>query len=414
VSFLASVWRFCAGDVDGPLLARKRQKPIGARNMTLTLHSSLVTIPLQGLPIAAAALDRDRVIVAANPLFGRLSGQGDTICSGLRLEDIVVEADRPAVEEALNVLRLLDDRAPQTCSIQAVRAKPPLLWLAIEVTRLGPDSIVPYVACLQAIFRRRQLDRPPNRRLHARREKSPKARLVSGARHVMRGVEPWPPFLMTLSHELRGPLTAIRGWAQMAEKGVLPPEKMSQALAVIGRNAASLSDMIESLFDLSRCSAGSLALNRQLLDLNPLASLVVESTLPVARYRDVILTVESAHSPLLVHGDPWRLEQVVRNLVENALKFTPPGGRVHVQTGCDGSFAEVVVSDNGLGISADLLPVIFEPFRHDDATVPPAERGLGLGLALVRELVQLHQGEIRALSAGKGQGSTFIVRLPLA
>jgi two-component sensor histidine kinase len=407
------MWRFWSGDVAGPLLPQKRQKSIGACSMTLTLESPLVNIPLQGLPIAAAALDRNRVIVAANPLFGRLCGQADTTCSGQRLEDIVAEPDRPTVEEALNILRLLDDRAPQTCSIQALRAKPPSLWLAIDVTRLGPDSIVPYVACLQAISRRRRLDRPPNRRLRARIEKSPETCLDSAARSVIRGVEPWPPFLMTLSHELRGPLTAIRGWVQMAEKGALAPEKMSEALTVIGRNAASLSDLIESLFDLSRCAAGSLALKRRVLDLNPLAHLVAESTLPVARYRDVSLTVGRARAPLLVNGDPPRLEQVVRNLVENALKFTPAGGHVHVHTGCDGSFAELVVSDNGLGISRDLLPVIFEPFRHDDATVPPAERGLGLGLALVRELVQLHQGEIRALSGGKGQGSTFIVRLPL-
>jgi signal transduction histidine kinase len=292
-----------------------------------------------------------------------------------------------------------------------LRARPPSLWLAIDIARLGPESVVPFVACLHAISGRRRLDSPPNRRPRGRGEQSPDTAAVASA--VMRDTVPWPPLLMTLSHEFRGPLTAIRGWARMAEKHMLPPETMSRALAVIGRNAASLSDMIENLFDLSRRAAGSLALRREVLDLNPLAHLVVESTLPAARHRNVILTARLGRAILPVNGDPLRLEQVVRNVVENAIKFTPAGGHVHVQTGCDGLFAELVVADNGLGISPDLLPVIFEPFRHDDATLRPSERGLGLGLALVRELVHLHDGEVRALSEGQGQGSTFIIRLPL-
>jgi signal transduction histidine kinase len=199
----------------------------------------------------------------------------------------------------------------------------------------------------------------------------------------------------------------------MAEKGVLPPERMARALTVIERNAASLSDLIDNVFDLSRKAAGALRLERKVVDLNSLTHAVVESSLPAARDHGVILTVGRSHPPLLVNGDPLRLEQVVRNLVTNALKFTPSSGRVHVHTQSDGLFAELVVTDNGLGISPDLLPVIFEPLWHDDAAVLPSERGLGLGLALVRELVQLHHGDVRALSGGQGQGSTFIVRLPL-
>ena len=185
-------------------------------------------------------------------------------------------------------------------------------------------------------------------------------------------------------------------------------------MAVIGRNASSLSHMIEDLFDLSRRTTGSLALKRERIDLNPLAQLVVESTLPAARDRDVMLSVRRAPRTLPVNGDALRLEQVLRNLVDNAIKFTPAGGQVRVTTRCDGSFAELVVADNGPGISPDLLPGIFEPFRHDDDAVAPSARGLGLGLAIVRELVQLHEGDVRALSGGTGHGSTFVVRLPLA
>ena len=374
---------------------------------------SLVSIPLQGLPIAAAALDHNSVIVAANHQFMRLSGQVSAP-SGQRLADIVAEPDKPIVEEALSGLAELASRVPQRCSITALRAKAPSLWLAIDVSGLGPQSSVPYLACLQAMPRRRRRDGLPERRLQPGCRRAQDFGWEFGAAAARRHNEKWPPLLMTLSHEFRGPLTAIRGWAQMAERGLLPPEGISRALAIIGRNSASLSDLIDKLFDLSRRAAGSLVLKRRVVDLSPLTELIVESNLPVARNRSVMLTVTRSRTPLYINGDPLRLEQIIRNLVENAIKFTPMGGHVHVHTGRSGSHAELVVSDNGRGISPDLLTDIFEPFRHDDAIIGPSERGLGLGLALVKELVQLHEGDVRALSSGKGQGATFIVRLPLA
>lgn len=379
--------------------------------MTSTIHSPLVNIPLQALPFAAATLDRDHVIVAANQPFRRLCAEGDSAFTGVRLENLVAEPDRPAVAAALDVLTV-GDRAPQACSIKAMRAKHPSLWVAINVTRLGPESAVPYLVCLQAVPRRRQSDGSPPSRAHARRDRTTRTHSDAVTSSPGRN-EVCPPHLMTLAHEFRGPLLAIRGWAQLAERDGVPAEMISRALGVIGRNAASLTHMIENLFDLSRRTTGSLALKRERVDLNLIAQLVVESNLPAARERNVILSVRRAPCALLINGDALRLEQVLRNLVENAIKFTPSGGRVRLTTRCDGSFAEVVVSDTGPGISPDLLPVIFEPFRHDHAGVAPSERGLGLGLAIVRELVQLHEGHVRALTGGQGQGSTFVVRLPL-
>jgi signal transduction histidine kinase len=370
-----------------------------------------VSIPIQGLPIAAAALDRDSVIAVANDQFARLCGRPVSTCFGQRLAEMVAGPDRPAVEDAFSGLALLADRAPQRCRICALRAQPPSMWLTIDVARLGPGSAVPYLACLHAIPGRRRLDVRPGRRLRARRGRLQHAGLDSVASSTMQDIAPWPKLLMTLSHEFRGPLTAILGWTKLAERGVLPSESVSRALTVIGRNAASLSDMIENLFDLSRRATGSLAVTQDMLDLNPLAQLVVESTVSAARARNVLLTVRRTSGTLLVKGDSFRLEQVVRNLVENAIKFTPPGGDVHVYTRSEGLFAEIVVADNGLGIAPDVLPIIFEPFRHDDASLRSWEQGLSL--ALVRELVQLHGGDVRALSGGKGQGSTFIVTLPL-
>jgi two-component sensor histidine kinase len=362
-------------------------------NMASPLSPPCVTVPIRGLPIPAAILDRATVIAAANDRFAKLCGLPPATCSGQRFVDMVAESDRPVVEGALNGLALLEERVTRPCRITVLRAKPPSVRLAIEIAKLGPESEAPYFACLRAI--------PPKQ--------------TAGGPSVLRNIKPSPPLMMTLSHEVHGPLMAIRGWARMATLGTLPPEAISRALTVIGRNAESLSCLIENLFDLSRRAAGSLAVRRDAIDLNPLAQLVVASARPAARARGVIVTLRRAHDDrLVVMGDPFRLKQVVMNLVDNALKFTPSGGHVQVHTGSDGLFAELVVTDNGLGIAPDVLPAIFEPFRHDDATARPSQRGLGLGLALVRELVQLHGGDVRALSAGKGQGSTFIVRLPRA
>ncbi len=375
--------------------------------MTLTLESPLVSIPLHGLPIAAAAIDRNGIIVASNRRFERLCGRVDTTRSPQHLADAVAEPYRAAVTDAFETLSAFDSQATQGWSIKALRAKPPCLWLAIDLVPLGPDAAVPCLACARAVAHRRRDDVLP-----LPRRASGAVGTQASAAMLRPRIKRWSPVLMTLSHEFRGPLTAIRGWAQMAARGELPPAKMSRALTVIGRNAATLSEMVENLFDLSRQATGSLALKRDVIDLNPLARLVVESAQPAAKGHGIVLAGHAPTVPLLVYGDPVRLEQVIRNLVENAIKFTPPGGHVRVHTTRDTSFAELVVTDDGCGISRDLLPVIFEPFKHEHSTVQASEKGLGLGLALVRELVQLHGGDVRAVSKGEGQGSTFIVRLP--
>jgi two-component sensor histidine kinase len=353
------------------------------------------------------------MIVATNPSFARLCRLDDSATIGRRLVDVVVESDRVAIEEAFQSLRELEAVIPgQACSLTALRATPPTIRLSIEVARLGAASPIPYLACLQTPSRRRlprataglpPADGPP------RTASSPQR-----ASPAPEADTSWPSVLKTLSHEFRGPLTAIRGWVHLAGCDTLRPETLSHALEVIAHNAEHFLDMVENLFDLSRRATGSLALRRRSLDLNALTHLVVESTLPAARHRQVTLTLRRSNSPLSVHADPHRLEQVIRNLVENAIKFTPPGGNVRVRTELDGTDASIVITDTGQGIAAAALPSIFEPFRHDDSDVAPAERGLGLGLSLVRELVRLHGGDVRALSEGRDCGATFIVRLPRA
>jgi signal transduction histidine kinase len=224
----------------------------------------------------------------------------------------------------------------------------------------------------------------------------------------------WPPLLSTLSHELRGSLNAIRGWAAVAENGSLPSDRIPRAVKVIKQNAESLAALIDTLFDLSRNAAGSLALKLDLVDVNQIARLVAESSDPAAERHHVTLQVRCARRAVLVRGDRIRLEQVVRNLVDNAIKFTPGGGRVTIRTHSRTPFAKLVIHDTGSGISRELLPVIFDPFRQGESRVAAADLGIGLGLALARELVRLHHGRIEARSAGQDRGSTFIVTLPLA
>ena len=167
--------------------------------MPFSLHSPLVNVPLQELPIAAAALDRDSVVVAANQQFVRLCGDADSSPLGQRLADIVAECDRPALEEALHGLTTLQEyRASQRCSITALRAKPPPLWLAIDVARLGPGSVVAYLACLQAISRRRRTDSLPNPQFPARSQRPENSGSKSIAFSVMRDIQPWPLFLRGL------------------------------------------------------------------------------------------------------------------------------------------------------------------------------------------------------------------------
>jgi nitrogen fixation/metabolism regulation signal transduction histidine kinase len=383
--------------------------------LAFALYPPVVSVPLQDLPVAAAALDGDGIVVAVNQRFVRLCGDEAAAALGQRLADVLAARDRPALEEVLQSLATLEAyRGSQKRSIRALRARPPSLWLSIDVARLGTGSVVPYLACLQALSKRRRSDKLPNPQFPSRCEQSESSGSNSIAFLTSQDGEQRPPSLMMLSHELRGPLMATRGWARMAETGVLSPEKVPRAFTVIERHAASLSGAIENLSDLSRRSTGSLELTRQVLDLNPLVQLVVESTLPAARQQHVNLTVTCEGGPLHVDGDRSRLEQIVRNLLDNAIRFTPAAGHVHVHTGREGPFATVAVSDTGPGVPPDLLPVIVEPFRRADGTVQRSERGLGLGLALVRELVRLHDGDVDVLSGEKGLGSTVIVKLPLA
>ena len=221
-------------------------------------------------------------------------------------------------------------------------------------------------------------------------------------------------FLATLSHELRTPLNAIVGYIRMMRSGLLPNERIGAAYEVVDRNATSLTRIVDDILDVSRIIAGKVRLNVQTVDLPLVVRDAIETMVPAAAAKGIRLDVAVDPQAGPVSGDAERLQQVIWNLLSNAVKFTPRGGTVALQVRRVESHIEVVVSDTGVGIDAALLPHIFERFRQGEGATTREYGGLGLGLAIVRHLVELHGGTVHAASGGEGQGATFRVRLPLA
>ncbi|MBD2744022.1 HAMP domain-containing histidine kinase [Coleofasciculus sp. FACHB-1120] len=239
-------------------------------------------------------------------------------------------------------------------------------------------------------------------------------------------------FLAIVSHELRTPINAVLGWAQLLRSRKFDEKRTAQALETIERNAKAQTQLIESLLDVSRMIRGNLPLHLLAVDLIPVIQTSINSVLETAQTREIQLETVLDPSCGRVQGDPIRLQQVMSNLLSNAFKFTPNGGQVTVRLSIvignrewamkNGEefnplpitdYAQIQVSDTGAGISPDFLSHVFDLFRQSDSTITRSHGGLGLGLAIVRYLVELHGGTVRAESPGEGLGATFTVRLPL-
>ncbi len=220
-------------------------------------------------------------------------------------------------------------------------------------------------------------------------------------------------FLATLSHELRTPLTSILGWSHLLTGGKLDKQQTVSAIETIARNARAQGRLIDELLDISRITTGKLCLDVRSVKLAPLIQAVVDDVRPAADGRRINLEAafDSNVGPIL--GDPDRLQQIVWNLLTNAIKFTPKRGDVQVRLERNDSYALITVSDTGQGIATELLPHVFERFRQADSSNTRSNGGLGLGLSIVRQLVELHRGMVTAESSGENAGTTFRVMLPL-
>jgi signal transduction histidine kinase len=220
-------------------------------------------------------------------------------------------------------------------------------------------------------------------------------------------------FIAMVSHELRTPLNAVLGWARMLASKQFTDARAAHAIETIERNAASLTVIIDDLLDMSRIIAGTMKLTFQPVDLGAVTQATLDVVRPMAAARQIELALSADTSLIgLINGDPARLQQAIGNVLTNAIKFTPDGGRVDVSIEHVGAAAEIKIVDTGQGISAELLPHIFERYRQA-GVVMSRQHGLGLGLAIVRQLVELHGGTVHAASEGEGRGSTFTIRLPI-
>jgi signal transduction histidine kinase len=218
-------------------------------------------------------------------------------------------------------------------------------------------------------------------------------------------------FLATLSHELRTPLNAILGWAHVLGQSAHDRDMVQRAAAVIRQNATSQSQLIDDILDVSRIIGGKLVLNTQQMAMHVIIDDAIDSLMPAAEAKSIMVTREFDRD-IMVVGDRDRLQQIVWNLVSNALKFTPKGGHVEVSLREVEGDAEVSITDSGIGISAEFLPFVFDRFRQADSSMSRRHSGLGLGMAIVRHLVELHGGTVSVESDGEGKGATFRIRMP--
>ncbi|HEX7177505.1 MAG TPA: ATP-binding protein [Pyrinomonadaceae bacterium] len=274
-----------------------------------------------------------------------------------------------------------------------------------------PTRVITLVSAVRSALRARRRQYQVRDHLNAERRAQQEA--VEARQQAEESNRAKDLFLATLSHELRTPLTAVLGWARMLSSMKVDEETAHHGLQVIERNAESQHQLIQDLLDVSRIITGKLRLDVRPVELASVVEAAVDSVQQAIEARAIDLNVEFDTQSHLVSGDPDRLQQVVWNLLSNAIKFTPKGGRVGVRLDRRGSDVRLKVSDTGQGIAPEFLPHVFERFRQADGSTTRAHGGLGLGLAVVRHLVEQHGGTVSAESAGAQQGATFTVNLPI-
>lgn len=351
------------------------------------------------------------IVRHVNAAFSRLVGKEATELIGRPFAEAVPEGEENRCLSLLD--RVYRTGTPEVLVEQEHCQTPPVYWSYSVWAILGADER-PVGVIIQvtdttevAIFRREAVAMNEQLLLSVTRQHE----LTETAERANRLKD---EFLATLSHELRTPLTSIVGWAEMLGNSKLDSVDSLRAIEVIRRNGRMQVQMIDDLLDVSRIITGKLRLSVQPVDLGIIIIAAVDGLRPAAEAKKIRLQLQLDAPAGQVSGDPDRLQQVTWNLVSNAIKFTPKGGRVIVRLERVESHVEITVSDTGLGIAPEFLPHVFDRFRQADATSTRSYGGLGLGLAIVRQLVELHGGTVRVNSEGEGLGSTFTISLPLA
>jgi PAS domain S-box-containing protein len=403
------------------------------------VHVSLAVSPVRnaaGIVIGAAKIARDitdrRHADEAHARLAAIVNSSDDAIISKTLDGIIMSWNRGAeklfgyrASEAIGQhIRLIIPRERHAeedeVLARVARGEDVEHFETVRVTRDGRPldislSVSPIRDAAGAIIGASKIARDIGDRVRAERER---AELLARERVAREEAEVLnrskDQFLAMLSHELRTPLNAIYGWARMLHEGKVDAAMQARGTDVILRNAKAQLQLVEDLLDVSRIITGNMRLEVRPVDLRVVVEAALDTVRPAVAAKDLQLEIVMDPDPGTVIGAPDRLQQVVWNLVMNAVKFTPRGGRIDVELRRRGSSIELEMRDTGEGIPADVLPHVFERFRQGDSSSTRAHGGLGIGLALVRHLVDLHGGTVTAHSAGVGQGATFTVTLPVA
>jgi signal transduction histidine kinase len=335
---------------------------------------------------------------------------------------VMMNAELPGVAGLLDWLRrnrpctvavlLLAEDSPTTAGLQAVAFD--CLYAPFDATSVGlcvQRAIQLRRALLAEREARLTVDRL-NRQL-ADRVKSATCELLVANEHLSAANHAKDRFLAAMSHELRTPLTAITGAVRVLQSPKISGDKAHSILEMLDRNVWALKRLLDDLFDCSRIATGKLSVEMEPTNLNDCVSAAVETMRGKACEAQVKLDSSIPETPCIVNGNPLRLQQVAWNLIDNAIKFTAPDGHIAVSVSQNGANVDLIVCDSGVGLSADDIQRIFEPFAQAGHDASHRKGGLGLGLALVRNLTEMHRGTVRVESDGPGNGSRFIVSLPL-
>jgi PAS domain S-box-containing protein len=347
-------------------------------------------------------------VTLLNPVAQALTGWSETEAIGQSIERvfcIVDEQSRAPVDSP--VARVLRDGnivglANHTLLLARDGREIPIADSAAPI-RAPDQTILGVVLVFRDVTEQRSADRDRaalfTREQAARRE----AEAVSRSKDE---------FVATISHELRTPLNAIFGWVKLLRSGGLDQAGQARAIDVIERNTRAQAQLIDDLLDMSRVITGNLRLERSETELGAILEAVVETVRPAAEAKQLELALVIADTPVVVLGDPDRLQQIMWNLLTNSIKFTPQGGRIEARVSMEDGEAQLCVRDTGVGIDREFLPHVFEQFRQGASSESRAYGGLGIGLSLVRHLVELHGGSVSAHSEGAQRGACFVVRLP--
>jgi len=341
-------------------------------------------------------------ITDVNPFMTELLGYSHAEFLGKELWEIGLFSDKQASQEAFKELQRTGYLRYEDLPLQATNGK---LRDVEFVSNVYAEDSQEVIQCnIRDITDRKRAEKERTLLLAAAQSARAEADLANGVKDE---------FLAILSHELRTPLTSILGWSHLLTEGKLDKQQTARAIETIARNAQAQGRLIDELLDISRIMTGKLCLDLRSVKLAPLIHAVVNDVRPAADARSINLEAafNSNIGPIL--GDPDRLQQIVWNLLTNAIKFTPKGGDVQVRLERNDSNALITVKDSGQGIATELMPHVFERFRQADSSNTRSNGGLGLGLSIVRQLVELHRGTVTVESSGENAGTTFRVMLPL-